>query len=126
MSGASQEEKKDTRFSADNQPERRGDPVEAGKASGRARQLTSALELILKREIDDGDGGTITQAHKIANAIAEKAEKGDVAAAKECWDRTEGKAPQAIIHQGDEDNPLVYSNLTDIQIEAKISALMAK
>ncbi len=97
---------KDTRFSKDNQPERRGDQVEAGKASGEARQLTSALNFVLKREVDDGEGGKITQAHKIANAIANKAGEGDVSAAKECWDRTEGKPAQAITLQGDEDNPL--------------------
>ena len=119
----SDEESKDTRFSTENQPERRGDPSEAGKASGKARQLTSALDFILKREVEDKDGGTVTQAHKIANAIADKAAKGDVAAAKECWDRTEGKAPQAVIFQGDEDKPLVFSNLTDAQIDARIKAL---
>jgi hypothetical protein len=41
---------------------------------------------------------------KIAKALIEKAETGDMQAIKELADRTDGKVPQAIV--GDEENPV--------------------
>ncbi len=41
---------------------------------------------------------------KIAKALIEKAEAGDMQAIKELADRTDGKVPQAIV--GDEENPV--------------------
>ncbi|PDT47320.1 hypothetical protein CO661_14150 [Sinorhizobium fredii] len=41
---------------------------------------------------------------KIARALIEKAEAGDMQAIKELADRTDGKVPQALI--GDEENPI--------------------
>lgn len=100
-----------TEFSTDNQPERRGDQAEAGKGNTKRKVLTEALMLALNRDDMVGDDGKPTRRlASIANQLTKKAAEGDIQAIKECFDRTEGKAAQAIIHQGDEDNPIKLHN----------------
>lgn len=45
----------------------------------------------------------------IARALISKASEGDMQAIKEFADRIDGKVPQAVI--GDEENPLVFSEI---------------
>jgi len=77
---------------------------QSGNPGGRPKRdkfITQRLIAELK-EIDP-----VTQAprlHKVAKALVEKAEGGDVVAAREIMDRVEGKVPQAI--GGDPENPL--------------------
>ena len=93
---------KDTRFSKDYQP--------ATAASNKRRPImTEALMIALHREVEgiiDGDGKPTRRLTQIADKLTEKAAEGDTAAIKEVFDRTEGKAAQALILQGDEDRPI--------------------
>jgi|GEM_PF-2212337 len=89
-------------FSTDNQPDRRGDPKEAGNAHKKRRVMTDALMLALKREVENSDGAKTKRLVMIAEKLAERAADGDIQAIKEIFDRTEGKAAQAIhITEGD-------------------------
>jgi hypothetical protein len=102
---------KDTKFSTDKQPERRGDQTKAGKANGKRGIMTEALMVALKREVDVivEEGGKPVKTRRlalIAEKLAAKASDGDTQAIKEVFDRTEGKAAQAMILQGDEDKPI--------------------
>lgn len=89
-----------TKFSKDNQPDRRGDPLEAGQANADKHLLSNALRLALHREVKDADGKPTKRLNMIAEKLARAAEGGDLPAIKEVFDRTEGKAPQAITHEG--------------------------
>lgn len=59
---------------------------------------------------------------ELAETLLMKAESGDISALKELGDRIQGKAAQAVILQGDEDNP-VHSKLTIELIRAADSNL---
>ena len=54
---------------------------------------------------------------KIAEALLDKAEEGDIAAIKELGDRLDGKAIQAIA--GDPDNPLIVEQVVRRIVDTK-------
>lgn len=98
--------KKDTRFSKDNK-KANGEIV--AKSNTKRRFMTESLMLALNREVEDAainDGKPTKKLAMIADRLVNNAADGDLGAIKEIFDRTEGKAAQAIIHQGDADNPL--------------------
>lgn len=69
--------------------------------SNKSRKLmTDALMLALNREVASADGVPTKRLNIIADKLAEKAAEGDVVAIKEVFDRTEGKAVQAVKHTG--------------------------
>lgn len=73
---------------------------QSGNPSGRpkARPFRDALNMAI------ADAGEDQKAlRKIATALLEKAASGDVQAIKEVADRLDGKVPQAIVGDGDED-----------------------
>lgn len=77
----------------------------AGNAnSGRKQEkpFRDALRMELAKLQDDDTRGL----RKIALALIEAAEKGDMQAIKEFADRIDGKVPQAI--SGDDENPLNF------------------
>jgi len=55
---------------------------------------------------------------KVVEALYDKAESGDVGAAREIADRFEGKAAQQLIHSGDEDNPVRYQTIERIIVDS--------
>lgn len=100
---------KDTKFSKDNQPATRGEGEVIAKSNTKRRVMTDALMISLNRVVDgiaETDGKPTRRLTQIADKLAEKAAEGDTQAIKEIFDRTEGKAAQAIIHQGDADKPV--------------------
>lgn len=93
------------KFSKDKQPS------DEKRKDGRHKRavMTDALMLALNRTangIVDGDGKPTKKLSLIADKLVDKAVDGDTQAIKEVFDRTEGKAAQAVILQGDEDNPI--------------------
>ena len=68
--------------------------------SARGREWTSALRRAMAHR---GDGDYRTTLLKIANSVVEKALEGDRDAWREIAEREDGKAPQAVTLQGDED-----------------------
>ena len=113
MNGASST-KKDTRFSKDNQPDQRGDPKENGKGNAKRLIMTDALMISLNRVVDDivdGDGKPTKKLSLIADKLTEKAAEGDIQAIKEIFDRTQGKAAQAITLEGNPEKPLTHQFL---------------
>lgn len=71
-------------------------PGETGNAQGRPKLtvLSEALRALLATEMPNATEQTVAEA--IAKALVRAALKGDVAAAREIADRTEGKPKQAI------------------------------
>ena len=70
-------------FSNTNQPERRGDQTQAGKANGRKAIMTNALMIALNREVDgivDGDGKPTRKLNQIATQLVDQAVGGDIQA----------------------------------------------
>ena len=51
---------------------------------------------------------------RIADAMLDKAAEGDMVAIRELGDRMDGKPSQALIHQGDEDNPI--RTVTEVEL----------
>lgn len=97
------------KFSKDKQPATRGEGEPIAQSNKRRTIMTDALMLALNRVADDvldDDGKPTKQLARIAKKLVEKAAEGDTQAIREVFDRTEGKAAQAIIHQGDEQNPI--------------------
>lgn len=81
-------------------------------SGGRSKKiLTEQLRLALNeyakgdddKFLTDEDGNKIKYMRKIATQLVKNAAQGDIAAAKECFDRVEGKARQPIT--GDDDAP---------------------
>lgn len=96
-----------TQFSTTYQPANET-KSEAVAASNRKRKvMTDALMIALQREVDKGDGQPTKRINMIAEKLAEKAAEGDIQAIKEVFDRTEGKAMQAIEASGPDGAPLL-------------------
>ena len=94
-------------FSETNQPERRGDQTEAGKARGRKGAMTSALVVALNRETDEiVDGKPTKKLAQIVRQLVNKAGDGDLQAIKEVFDRIDGKAMQALELSGLDGKPI--------------------
>jgi hypothetical protein len=96
-----------TEFSSDYQPEH--DRAEAGRASGKARRLTRALEVELDRVLDDPEHKGVDSRFVIAKKLAQLARGGDLQAIREVFDRVDGKPTQAVEHAGHDGGPLVIS-----------------
>jgi hypothetical protein len=77
-------------FSATNQPETRG-------AGGQKRHkiCRDALMLALEREVEH-EGRPTKRIAMIAEALVKKASDGDTQAAKEIFERIDGKVPQPV------------------------------
>jgi len=78
----------------------------AGGRPPKERSFSNMLNIAIKEASATGEG---TKLRDVASALIEKAISGDVAAIKEVADRLDGKVPQAVI--GDEENPLVFSEI---------------
>lgn len=76
-----------TKFSEAYQPETRGQK--------RSKICRDALALALEREVDH-EGKMTRRVVQIAEALAKKAGEGDVQAAREVFDRIDGKVPTPI------------------------------
>jgi hypothetical protein len=61
-----------------------------------------AIRLAVKR-VDDDDK---TELAEIAEKVVEEAKQGNMQAVNIIADRLDGKAAQAILHQGDPENPI--------------------
>jgi hypothetical protein len=86
-------------FSTTHQPETRG-------AGGQKKHKIArdALMVALQREVDI-EGKPTKRIYQIADALVLKAAEGDVNAAREIFDRVDGKATQPI--GGDDESPLL-------------------
>lgn len=91
-------------FSSDYQPEVRGTPEQNASGPKKRKVMTDALMVALNREAEAADGKPTKRLTMIADKLAQKAAEGDIQAIKEVFDRTEGKAAQAII--GDPEQPV--------------------
>jgi len=106
--------KKDTKFSKDNQPTTRGCGEVIAKSNKNRQTLSDEYRLALHREIADNEGKKTKAAAIIAKKIVDLAMDGDMQAAKELSDRTEGKAAQSVTVSGDENAPLAISITTNV------------
>lgn len=74
-------------------------PIGNKNATGRrplpGRIWSTALRSAVLERVKNGEKGA-KRIRKLAHALLDKAESGDVAALKEFGDRIEGKAPQAL------------------------------
>ena len=106
--------RKDTEFSKDNKGAT-GEVI--AQSNTKRRVMTDALMLALNREVTDAainDGKPTKKLSIIADKLVDKARDGDTQAIKEVFDRTEGKAAQALLLQGDEDNPVISKVVMEI------------
>jgi hypothetical protein len=101
-----------TEFSSTNQPETRG-------AGGQRRHkiCRDALMLALEREVEH-EGKMTRRIVQIAEALARKAADGDVPAAKEIFERVDGKVPTAIAG-ADGEGPVSVSVIERVIIDPK-------
>lgn len=67
-----------------------------GKASGEARRKKRDLKEKIKAYFETLDDSGMDNETKIIVKLGQRAAKGDVAAAKELWDRMDGKAKQTV------------------------------
>ena len=72
----------------------------AAKAKMWTAAITRALDKRTRKEGKDA-------LDMLAENLLQKCDEFDLGALKELGDRIEGKPAQALIHQGDEDNPIV-------------------
>lgn len=77
-------------------------------ASAEHRMLTAALK---RKLAEKAAKGGLPAAVRIANKVVEKALDGERWACELAFDRTEGKAVQAVTLSGDEDAPPVSINI---------------
>lgn len=94
-----------TEFSSTNQP------AHEKKANGAKTRkiMTDALMVALNREVKDiigEDGKPTKKLTLIADQLVDKATCGDIQAIKEIFDRTEGKAAQALSLSNPDGGPL--------------------
>jgi hypothetical protein len=69
------------------------------------------IRAIKQRDLKEGDGETL---RKIVEALLDKAIAGDLNAIKESRDTLDGKPPQQVQLQGDEENPLVTKIVREV------------
>ncbi len=82
-------------------------------ANPRGQQRDKPFRDALRMEIADA-GGDFKRLRRIAVALLEKAESGDVQAIKEIGDRLDGKVAQAIIGDDSEDPVSVRTIVTGV------------
>lgn len=80
-------------------------PFEDGNQEGRKANHKKPRIITQKliARLNDADGKELD---RIITALFNKAAEGDVPAAKEIFDRVEGKVPQAVVGGDDDDNPI--------------------
>ncbi len=80
-------------------------PFEDGNQEGRKANHKKPRIITQKliARLNDADGKELD---RIITALVNKAAEGDVPAAKEIFDRVEGKVPQAMVGGDDDDNPI--------------------
>jgi hypothetical protein len=88
-------------------------PFEKGKSAnpGGRRKEKKARDALVMALLDAGED--MPRLRTVWNAILKKAEEGDVAAAREIFDRLDGKVPQAIV--GDDGEDPVNVSVTRIE-----------
>jgi hypothetical protein len=86
----------------------------SGNPSGR-RKDKKARDALVMALLDAGED--MPRLRKVWAAILDKAETGDVAAAKEIFDRLDGKVPQAIIGDDEEDAVKVLARIERIIVK---------
>lgn len=86
---------------------------EPSRGSKPDKLMRDALMLALKREAIGADGQPTKRLNKVAEAVVEAAIGGDMAAAKEIFDRIDGKVPQAIAGADDEAAPILIKIVDD-------------
>lgn len=104
-------------FSSSNQPETRG-------AGGQKRHkiIRDALMLAMEREVEV-EGKPTKRIVMMAEAIAQKAAAGDIAAFTAVADRIDGKPKQQIEHSGDAENPVAVAiSVAAASLAAKLGA----
>ena len=96
------------KFTKDHQPETRGCGEVIAKSNGRRAVMTAALMKALHTESNETDenGKPRKQLNLIANKLVKLAAEGDTMAIKEVFDRTEGKARQAMELSGPDGGPM--------------------
>lgn len=85
--------------------ERGAQPGNQNAKKGRMFEQALIRE-IKQRDLEAGEGETL---RKIAAKLIDKADAGDLYAARELFDRLDGKPAQMI--QGDPDNPLGFAEI---------------
>ena len=103
-----------TEFSKDYQPPTRGTPEDLTKGRQEKKLMTDALMVALKRVTKDAEGKPTKNINAIASKLVDNAKGGDNKAIDIIFDRTEGKAAQALTLMGDEENPLVSKIVMEI------------
>lgn len=98
-------------------------PGQSGNPKGRPRRDTFLTQHLIA-ELNSIDLATeVTRGRNVIRALIGKAEGGDVGAAKEVYDRIEGKVTQPI--GGDEENPLVLTLAgLGVSVDAKLARLI--
>lgn len=71
-----------------------------GRPEG-AKSLSTQLREFLETTVKDDDGENTTFRDAIIKKLLQKAQKGDIKAIQEIFDRTEGKSKQSIEVEGD-------------------------
>jgi hypothetical protein len=93
-----------TEFSKDYQPEN-----EAKAVPKKSKKCRDALMIALERQVEI-DGEMTRRVVQIAEALCKKAAEGDVQAAREIFDRVDGKVPVAV--GGSDELPSLLSGIT--------------
>lgn len=91
----------------------RDNPSKGGKPDKLARD---ALIIALKREAVDANGRPTQKLAIIAEKLVEEAANGNVQAAKEIFDRVDGRPAQAIIGGDDGDPALTLHHVIERRI----------
>lgn len=90
---------------------------QSGNPAGRPRKfITEKLIAMLQDASHEPDGQP--RVLKMIRALIEKAETGDVTAAREVMDRCEGKAVQVLA--GDPDNPVPLAVIERVLVDPQV------
>jgi hypothetical protein len=92
-------------------------PFEKGKSAnpGGRRKEKKARDALVMALLDAGED--MPRLRRVWAALLDKAETGDVAAAKEIFDRLDGKVPQAIIGDEEEDAVKVLARIERVIVK---------
>jgi hypothetical protein len=88
----------------------------SGNPEGRRKDKKARDALVVKL-LEAGED--MPRLRKVWGAIIDKAEQGDVAAAREIFDRLDGKVPQALIGDDSEDPINVLSKIERVIVKPK-------
>jgi hypothetical protein len=88
----------------------------SGNPEGRRKDKKARDALVMKL-LEAGED--MPRLRKVWGAIIDKAEQGDVSAAREIFDRLDGKVPQALIGDDGEDPINVLSKIERVIVKPK-------